>query len=100
MKKVLSAFLAVLTIAGSLFVAAPQANADGGRITAGVLGGLAAGALVGGALASRPAYVAPGPTYVAPAPVYVEEPACRIVRERYWDEYGGVWRSRRVRVCD
>ena len=31
-------------------------------------------------------------------PVYVEEPACRLVRERWWDGYG--WRVRRVQVCD
>jgi hypothetical protein len=31
-----------------------------------------------------------------PGPVYVEEPACRLVRERFWDGYG--WRVRRVQV--
>jgi len=51
--------------------------------------------VLGGALA-RPA--PPPPVYYAPAPVYVEEPACRIVRERYWDGYG--WQIRRLRVCD
>lgn len=95
MKKVLSAFLAVTTIAGSLATAMPAAKADGGRIAAGVAGGLIGGALIGGAIASsRPAY---GYGY-APAPVYVEEPACRLVRERFWDGYG--WRVRRVQVCD
>jgi hypothetical protein len=39
-----------------------------------------------------------GPVYYAPAPVYVEEPACRLVRERFWDGYG--WQFRRVQVCD
>src|SRR5216684_3896055 len=38
------------------------------------------------------------PVYYAPEPVYVEEPACRLVRERYWDGYG--WQFRRVQVCD
>lgn len=95
MKKVLSAFLAVATIAGSLATAMPAAKADGGRIAAGVAGGLIGGALLGGAIAnSRPAY---GYGY-APGPVYVEEPACRLVRERFWDGYG--WRVRRVQVCD
>jgi hypothetical protein len=93
MKKALSAFLAVATIAGSLGTAMPVAKADGGRIAAGVAGGLIGGALLGGAIAAqRPAYG------YAPAPVYVEEPACRLVRERFWDGYG--WRIRRVQVCD
>ena len=97
MKKVLSAFLAVATVAGSLATAMPAAKADGGRIAAGVAGGLIGGALLGGAIASsRPAY---GYGYgYAPGPVYVEEPACRLVRERFWDGYG--WRVSRVQVCD
>jgi hypothetical protein len=87
MKKTISAMLAIAAVAGSLVSAAP-ARADGGRIAAGVLGGAIA--------ASRPA-----PAYgYAPAPVYVEEPACRVVRQRVWDEYRGVWRSRPVEVCD
>jgi hypothetical protein len=97
MKKVLSAFLAVATIAGSLATAAPAAKADDGRIAAGVGLGLLGGAIAGAAIAnSRPA-----PAYgygYAPGPVYVEEPACRLVRERFWDGYG--WRVRRVQVCD
>ena len=95
MKKTISALLAVATVAGSLVSVAPAAKADGGRIAAGVAGGLIGGALLGGAIAaSRPA-----PAYgYAPAPVYVEEPPCRLVRERFWDGYG--WRMRRVQVCD
>jgi hypothetical protein len=97
MKKTISALLAAATIAGSLVSVAPAAKADGGRIAAGVAGGLIGGALLGGAIAaSRPA-----PVYgYAPAPVYVEEPPCRIVRQRFWDDYRGVWRSRPVQVCD
>ena len=95
MKKMVSAFLAVATIAGSLAVAMPAAQADGGRIAAGVAGGLIGGALLGGALAGAGG---PPPAYYAPAPVYVEEPPCRVVRERFWDGYG--WRVRRVQVCD
>jgi len=93
MKKTVSAILAVATLAGSIVTAIPAAQADGGRIAAGVAGGLIGGAIIGGAIANanRPAYG------YAPAPVYVEEPQCRIVRERYWDGYG--WRVRRVEVC-
>ena len=95
MKKTFAAFVAVATIAGSLMSVAPAAKAENGRIAAGVAGGLIGGALLGGAIAaSRPA-----PEYYAPAPVYVE-PACRIVRQRVWDEYRGIWRSRPVEVCD
>jgi hypothetical protein len=93
MKKTFSVLLAAATVAGSLVSVAPAAKADGGRIAAGVAGGLIGGALLGGALAGRPAYA-------EPAPVYVEEPDCRFVRERFWDDYAGVYRYRRIRVCD
>jgi hypothetical protein len=57
-----------------------------------VVGGLIGGAIVGGAIASsRPAYG--GPVYVEEAP-----PACRLVRQRFWDGYE--WRFRRVEVCN
>ena len=86
MKKTFAAFVAVATIAGSL--AATPASAQRG-----VAAGLIGGAIIGGAIASS------RPAYAAPAPVYVEEyaPACRMVRERYWDGYD--WRFRRVEVC-
>jgi len=88
MKKTFAALIAVTTIAGSL--AATPASAQRG-VAAGVVGGLIGGAIIGGAIASsRPAYG---------APVYVEDapPACRLVRERFWDGYE--WRFRRVEVC-
>ena len=88
MKKTFAALVALATIAGSL--AATPASAQRG-VAAGVVGGLIGGAIIGGAIASsRPAYA---------APVYVDEyaPACRMVRERYWDGYD--WRFRRVEVC-
>ena len=94
MKKTMFALLALATVAGSMVSVTPPAKAGDGQIAAGVAGGLLGGALLGGAIAaSRPA-----PVYVAPAPVYVEEPACRLVREKFWDGYG--WRFRRVQVCD
>jgi hypothetical protein len=31
--------------------------------------------------------------------VVVEDPGCRIVRRRVWDEYRGIWVVRRVEVC-
>lgn len=94
MKKTLAALLTVATLAGSAVTAVPAARADGGRIAAGVAGGLIGGALLGGAIASS------RPAYAAPAPVYVDEPVCRLVaREPVWDGYG--WRQRRpIRICE
>jgi hypothetical protein len=90
MKKTLAALVAVATIAGSL--ASTPASAQRG-VAAGIVGGLIGGAIIGGAIASS------RPAYAAPAPVYVDDyPACRMVRERFWDGYG--WRHRRVEVCD
>ena len=93
MRKIASAIIAI-TLAASAFLSPAPASAENGQIAAGVVGGLIGGALLGGALA-RPA---PPPVYYAPEPVYVEEPACRLVRERYWDGYG--WQFRRVQVCN
>ena len=89
MKKTFAALIAVTTIAGSL--AATPASAQRG-VGVGIAAGLLGGAIIGGAIASS------RPAYAAPAPVYVEAPACRLVRERFWDGYG--WRMRRIEVCD
>lgn len=83
-------------------IAAPQpAHAGGGRIAAGVIGGLAAGALIGGALAG-PRYYGPY-GYYGPGPYgyygagYYPGPGCYLQRRRFWDGY--MWRVRRVEVC-
>jgi hypothetical protein len=81
----IAAIIATVTWAAGPLVLPVPARAENGQIAAGVVGGLIGGALIGGALASRPA--PPPPVYYAPEPVYVEEPACRVVRERYWDGY-------------
>lgn len=89
-----------LAAAGVLAVgtlAAPQpAQARGGALAAGIIGGIAAGALVGAAVAGPHYYGGPG-YYYGPAPVYYG-PSCYWTRERFWDGWG--WRIRRVRVCD
>jgi hypothetical protein len=91
--------LVTLTTAISA-VAVPNARAENGQVAAGVAGGLLGGLLLGGALAPRPHYYGAGPVYVEPEPVYVE-PRCYWTRgEPYWDDYRGVWRHPRVRVCD
>jgi hypothetical protein len=98
MNRIIAGVVAVALTAALGAASIPQARAGDGQVAAGVAGGLIGGMLLGGALAARPA---PPPAYYAPppAPTYVEEePACRMVRERYWDGYD--WRFRRVEVCD
>ena len=97
-----------LVAAGSLAVAAiaapTTADARGGRIAAGIIGGLAAGAIIGGAFGAPYGYgYYGGPYYGGPyygyAPGYYDDygPGCYWHRERFWDGYG--WRIRRVQVC-
>jgi len=96
MTKTLTALAVAATFAAATLSVPSAAYADNGRITAGVLGGLAAGALIGGALATRPAY----PAYVVEEPVVVAPPP-RCWRESrgpaYWDGYA--WVQPTVRVC-
>jgi hypothetical protein len=93
--------LTILAAAGALAVvsvAAPtDANAQwrrGGAVAAGVLGGLAAGAIIGSAVAPRyyDPYYGPAPVYVAPGPASCVEP------QWVWSERRGeyVWRNVRV----
>lgn len=104
MKKVLSAFLAVATVAGSLAVTMPAAEAQyrhrghhhghgGAAIGLGLLGG----AIAGAAIANSGGYYGPGYGYYGAAPAYYGG-GCYLQRERFWDGYG--WRVRSVRVCD
>ena len=93
--------IALVTVATAMSaIAVPNAHAENGQVAAGVAGGLLGGLLLGGALAPRPHYYGPGPVYVEPEPVYVE-PRCYWTRgEPYWDDYRGIWRHPRIRVCD
>lgn len=101
--------IAVAAAIGATALSLPtQAEArwrGGGAVAAGVIGGIAAGALIAGA--SRPYYYGygygygPSP-YYGYAPVYYGPPAyygppCYWQRQRFWDGYG--WRIRRVRIC-
>jgi hypothetical protein len=96
MKKTLTVMATAATLAIAS-VAAPQyAEARGGRVAAGVIGGLAAGAIIGSALAG-PRYYGPGPAYYGPGPVYYG-PSCYWTRQRWWD--GWRWHHRRIRVCN
>lgn len=102
MKQTIFALAAAGLVAAAMPSAA-QARCDGCAVGAGVLGGLAAGAIIGGAIAnSGPRYYEPAPVYVEPPPprVYYEEgPVCHVERRRVWVEGYG-WRSRRIEVCD
>ena len=100
--------LAALATAGTLGIAAISAPTaaeahywHGPGVAAGVLGGLAAGALIGSAIAGPYAYYGPygyygysGPAWAyAPGPYYGGH--CYLHRERLWDGH-----VRHVRVCD
>lgn len=107
-KKALAAGLALATIGGTMAASTGSAEAywrghggwhgRGWGVGAGVLGGLAAGALIAGA--ARPAYY---PGYAYPAyggPVYEGyEPACYIQRRQVWIDQQR-WVYRNVRVCE
>jgi hypothetical protein len=104
MKNTIIALAATATLAAALPSSA-QAYCNGCGVAAGVVGGLAAGAIVGSAIAnSRPVYVEPAPVYAPPPPAYAEPPAyvdgpvCHIERQQVWDGYA--YRMRRVQVCD
>lgn len=96
LKKTGLAVAAAAILAVGTFAAPQQAQAhdNGGAVAAGVIGGLAAGALIGSAVAAPPSY---GPAYYGPGPYYYG-PHCWWQRDRFWDGYG--WRFRRVRVCN
>jgi hypothetical protein len=100
----------IFAIAAAAMVAAAlpssaQAHCDGCGVAAGVVGGLAAGAIIGSAIAnSQPRYVEPAPVSGAPPPgyaeppEYVEGPVCHMERRQVWDGYG--YRIQRMEVCD
>ena len=96
MKRILSVLL-VATLSVPMMGAPNAALADdGGRIVAGVAGGFLGGMLLGSVLAPHPA-----PRYYGADPVYYDPPPCHFEpAEPYWDGYYGVWRHRRIRVCD
>ena len=85
MKKTILALAATAAIGLGTFAAPQQAEARcyGCAVGAGIIGGLAAGAIIGGALASHPGYYAY--EYDGPAPV-----ACDgyWARRRMYDGYG------------
>jgi hypothetical protein len=96
MKKTLTTLLAAATVAAALAGSASTASAQRGL--APFIGGLAAGAIIGGAIvASRPPGYVVYPGYAAP----VNAPGCYWTRQPVYDAYGNVvgWRGRPVQVC-
>lgn len=94
-KRGLSLSLAILSILTCL--PAKPAAAGGSDLAVGLLGGLAAGTVIGSA-AAQPRYYAPYYYYYPPAPVYVPAPRCWLESRHVWDGYGYVIQP--VRVCN
>lgn len=98
MTRTLTAIGAAAIVAAAALVTPQPAQARHGHIAAGIIGGLAAGAILGAAAANGPYYgYGPG-YYYAPGPVYYGGPGCYWTHRRFWD--GWDWHVRRVRVCD
>ena len=96
--KAIVAIAAVSVLALSVSASEPAFARNGGAVAAGVIGGLAVGAIVGSQV-NRNYYG--GPAYVD-QPAYVVDPGyrrCHTERHEVVDRYGNV-RLRRVRVCD
>lgn len=91
MKKAILAIAAAAVLAvGTLSAPTPaEARCHGCGVGAGIIGGLAAGAIIGGAIANS------GPRYYGPEPGYVVYDG---YRGRYpSDCYGGYWARRPLR---
>ncbi len=87
MKKTVTAFVAAASIAAAAVATSSTAEARyGWGWGPAVVGGLAAGAIIGGALAARPYYYPYGYYGYAPSPYYGRP----CVWRRVWTAYG--WR--------
>ena len=91
--KISSIALAGYAAIAVVIIAPPNHAQAGDGFAAGLLGGFAAGAIVGSTMAPAPVYVAPAPVYVAPPP------ACYWTRgEPFWN--GHRWVRPRMQVCN
>lgn len=91
-------------LVAALMAAPIQARAENGQVAAGILGGLAAGALIGSTVrpAPPPAYYYPAPSYAPPPPAYVAPaPSCYYAPGApVWDGFRGMWVRPQVQVCE
>ena len=92
MKSMLFATAIALAFAGASY----GARAENGR-NAAVIGGLAAGALLGGALSQHSA--PPPARYEEEVEYEAPPPRCRIRQEPLYDRFGNVVDTRQVRFC-
>ena len=98
MTKTLFALIAASTIVAATVAPSPaDARCRGCGIAAGILGGLAAGAIIGSAIANSPPPPPPDVVYVEPGPA--AGPVCHFERRHVWIEGLG-YRWRRIEVCD
>jgi hypothetical protein len=104
-RKILTGAIAATSLAAMVAASSTPAAAWGYRhggwggpgIAAGIIGGIAAGALIAGA--ARPAYAVPAPVYVGPNDYYEDGPVCHQTWQPMYRE--GVYvGDRAVRVCD
>jgi len=86
---------AVLAVA-ALAPTAADARCRGCGVGLGILGGVAAGAIIGGAIANSPAYAEPVPMYGEP--VYVAPRRSCFAEEEFWSNRHQAYMVRRVRV--
>ena len=87
--------LSALALAATVASQPAFAHDNGGAIAAGVIGGLAVGAIIG-SQTNRGYYGGPGYYESGYQPVYRN---CRWEREQAVDQYGR-YRTQRIRVCD
>ena len=99
-KSVLASAAAAAMLIAAALPSTAEARCRGCGVAAGVIGGLAAGAIIGNALSGGPVYAEPAP----PPPTYYYETdsdgqICHVEHRRYWVEGAG-WRHRRVEICE
>jgi hypothetical protein len=100
MKKAVTAVsLALALSCGSTMIASPARADDAGAAVAAGIGGLAVGAILGGALArpAPPPVYYPEPVYMAPPP---PPPRCWLEEVPVFDEYGYPAGYRPRRICE
>jgi hypothetical protein len=95
MKKALALTTSALVAVSVASFASPTFAGDGAALAAGI-GGFAAGAIIGSAIAPRPYYYAPA---YQPAPIYVAPaPAMCIERREFWSDRYQTYVVQNVRV--